>query len=72
MDLLSQDANCPKLDKLRKDIVALLKNKESLIRKEIYLLETEFLDVSLNLLNGKYSLYKKSIIILTRNHSIIY
>ena len=70
-NLLSQDANCPKLDQLRKkDVVALFKNKSFFVTKEISLLETEFLVISLNLLYGKYSPYEKSIILLARNHSI--
>ena len=72
-NLLSQKANCPKLDQLRKkDAVALFKNKSFFVTKEINLLETKFLVISLNLLNGKYSPHKKSIILLTRNHSIKY
>ena len=54
-----QDANGRKPDKQRKNIVALFKDEGLLIPIEINLQETEFLDVSLNPLNGKKSPYKK-------------
>ena len=57
---LMQDANGPKPEKLRKDIAPLFKNEELPTTIEFNLLEIQFVDVFLKLLNGKYSSHKKS------------
>ena len=48
-----------KLDRLRKDVIALFKGEGLSITIDTNLTETDFLDVSLNLENGSYSPYRK-------------
>ena len=54
------DANGPKLDRLRKDIIAIFKSEGPSITIETNLIETDFLDVTCNLHTGKYFPYCKS------------
>ena len=53
------DANGPKLDRLRKDIIAIFKSEGLSITIETNLTETDFLDVTFNLHTGKYFPYRK-------------
>ena len=53
------DANGPKLDRLRKDIIAIFKSEGLSITIEINSIETDFLDVTFNLHTGKYFPYRK-------------
>ena len=46
--------NGPKLDRLRKDIISLFKDEALSITIDTNLIETDSLDVSLNLNTGKY------------------
>ena len=54
-----KDANGPKLDRLRKDIIAIFKSAGLSITIETNLIETDFLDVTFNLHTGKYFPYRK-------------
>ena len=53
------DANGPKLDRLRKYIIAIFKSEGLSITIETNLIETDFLDVTFNLHTGKYFPYRK-------------
>ena len=53
------DANGPKLDRLRKDIIAIFKSEGLPITIETNLIETGFLDVTFNIHTGKYFPYRK-------------
>ena len=48
------NANGPKLDRIRKDIIALFKEEGLSITIETNLIETDFLDVTFNLATKKY------------------
>ena len=48
------NANGPKLDRIRKDIIVLLKEEGLSITIETNLIETDFLDVTFNLATKKY------------------
>ena len=52
-------ANGPKMDKIRKDIIALVKSELLSITINTNLIETDFLDVSFNLEMEKCSPYRK-------------
>ena len=52
-------ANGPKMDRIRKDIIALFKSKGLSITIDTNLLETDFLDVSLNLEMETFLPYRK-------------
>ena len=54
-----QDANGPKLDRLRKKIIAIFQNEELKITTDTNLTTTDFLDVTLDLSTGKYYPYRK-------------
>ena len=47
------------LDKVRKDIISIFKNEGLSITIETNLIETDFLDVTINLLTGKYFPFRK-------------
>ena len=47
------NANGPKLDRIRKDITALIKEESLSVTIETNLLEIDFLDVAFNLATGK-------------------
>ena len=47
------NANGPKLDRIRKDITALIKKESLSVTIETNLLEIDFLDVAFNLATGK-------------------
>ena len=49
----------PVLDKMRKDIISVFKNEGLSITIETNLIETDFLDVTFNLLTGKYFPFRK-------------
>ena len=53
------NANGPKLDKLRKNIIAAFKNELLSITFETNLAKADFLDVTFNLSAGKYYPYNK-------------
>ena len=53
------NANDPKQDRLRKNIIATFKNKGLSITFEINLVETDFLNVTFNLSRRKYYPYNK-------------
>ena len=53
-------ANAPKIDNIRKDVIALLKSEGLFIAINTNLIETDFLDVSFNLEMEKFLPYKKS------------
>ena len=53
-------ANAPKIDKIRKDVIALLKSEGLFVAINTNLIETGFLDVSFNLEMEKFLPYKKS------------
>ena len=53
------NANGPKLDKLRKDIISLFKGEGLSITIDINLIETEFLDVTFNLATNRFFPYRK-------------
>ena len=57
--MVVHEANGPKLDRLRKDIVKIFKDKQLNITIDTNLKITEFLDVTLDLDTGKYYPYKK-------------
>ena len=48
------NANCPKLNRIRKDIIALFKEEGLSITIKTNLIETDFLDVTFNLVIKKY------------------
>ena len=48
------NANCPKLNRIRKDIIALSKEEGLSITIKTNLIETDFLDVTFNLVIKKY------------------
>ena len=52
-------ANGPKVDRLRKDIISLFKDKGLSITIDTNLIEIDFSDVSFNLITGKYFPLKK-------------
>ena len=54
-----KNANGPKLDRLRKDIIAIFKNEGLKILIDTNLTTTDFLDVTLDLKTGKYYPYRK-------------
>ena len=54
------NANGPKLDRIRKDIIALFKEEGLSITIETNLIETDFLDVTFNLATKKYSPFWKA------------
>ena len=54
------NANSPKLDRIRKDIIALFKKEGLSITIETNLIETDFLDVTFNLAANKYFLFRKA------------
>ena len=51
------NANGPKLDRIRKDIITLFKEERLSIPAETNLIETDFLDVTFNLEAKKYFLF---------------
>ena len=51
------NANGPKLDRIRKDIITLFKEERLSIAAETNLIETDFLDVTFNLEAKKYFLF---------------
>ena len=53
-------ANGPKMDRIRKDIIALFKSEGLSITIDTNLIETDFLDVSFNLEMEKFSPYRQS------------
>ena len=54
-----QDANGPKLDRLRKNIIAIFQNEGLKITIDTNLTTTDFLDATLDLSTGKYYPYRK-------------
>ena len=54
-----ENANGPKLDRLRKDIIAIFHNEGLKITNDTNLTTTDFLDVTLDLCTGKYYPYRK-------------
>ena len=54
------NANGPKLDRIRKDIIALFKEEGLSITIETNLIETDFLDVTFNLATKKYFPFRKA------------
>ena len=54
------NANGPKLDRIRKDIIALFKEEGLSITIETNLIETNFLDVTFNLATKKYFPFRKA------------
>ena len=54
------NANGPKLDQIRKDIIPLFKEEGLSITIEINLIETDFLDPSFNLATKKYFPFRKA------------
>ena len=54
------NANGSKLDKVRKDIIALFKEEGLSIAFETNLIETDFLDVTFNLATKKYFPFRKA------------
>ena len=54
------NANSPKLGRIRKDIIALFKKEGLSITIETNLIETDFLDVTFNLATNKYFLFRKA------------
>ena len=53
------NANDPKLDRIRKDIIALFKEKGLSITTKTNLLETDFLDVTFNLATKNIFLFER-------------
>ena len=49
----------PVLERMRKDIISIFKNEVLSITIETNIIETDFLDVTFNLLTGKYFLFRK-------------
>ena len=60
------NANGPKVDRVRKDITALIKKEGLSMTIETNLIETNFLDVSFNLVTGKYFPFRKA------NNTLLY
>ena len=60
------NANGPKLDRIRKDITALIKKEGFSITIEINLIEKDFLDVAFNLATEKYFPFRKA------NNTLLY
>ena len=56
---VTENANGPKLDRLRKDIIAIFHNEGLKITIDTNLTTTDFLDVTLDLCTGKYYPYRK-------------
>ena len=54
-----ENTNGPKLDRLRKDVIAIFYNEGLKIAIDTYLTTTDFLDVTLDLFTGKYFPYRK-------------
>ena len=54
-----KNSNGPMLDRLRKDILAILKNEGLSMTIQTNYIQTDFLDVSLNISTGRYSPYRK-------------
>ena len=54
------NSNCIKLDRIRKDIIALLKEEGLSITIETNLIETDFLDVTFNLVTKNYFPFRKA------------
>ena len=54
------NANAPKLERIRKDIIKLSKDKGLSINIKSNLIETDFLDVTFNLATKKYFPFSKS------------
>ena len=54
------NANGPKLDRIRKDIIALFKEEGLSITIETNLIDTDFLDVTFNLATKKYFPFRKA------------
>ena len=65
------DANGPKLDRLRKDTIAIFKSEGLSITIETNLIETDFLGVTFNLHTGKYFPYPLYINIHSNHPSTI-
>ena len=57
---LAHKANGPKVDRLRKDIISSFKDEGLSIRIDTNLIETDFVNVSLNLNTGKYFAFKET------------
>ena len=57
--LAINDTNGPKLDRIRKNIIATFKSEEQSITIETTIVETDFLNVTFNLSTGKYYPYNK-------------
>ena len=55
-----ENANGPKLDRIRKDIIALFKEGGISVTIEIHFIGTDFLDVSFNLATKKYFPFQKA------------
>ena len=62
------NANGPKLDRIRKDIIALFKEEGLSITTETNLIETDLLDITFNLATKKYFPFRKATV--TTHHSI--
>ena len=60
------NANCPKLNRIRNDIIALLKEEGLSITIKTILIATDFLDVTFNLVIKKYFPFRKA------NNTLIY
>ena len=60
------NANGAKVDRVRKDITALIKKEGLSMTIETNLIETNFLDVSFNLVTGKYFPFRKA------NNTLLY
>ena len=56
---VTHQANGPKMDRIRKDIIGLFKSKGVSITIDANLIETDFLDVSFNLGKEKFFTYRK-------------
>ena len=54
------NANGPKLDRIRKDIIALFKDERLSITVDTNLVVTDFLDVTLDLATGKFFPFRKA------------
>ena len=59
MDEAINNANGPKMDKIRKDVISLFKTEGLSITIETNLIETDFLDVTFNISSKKYWPYRK-------------
>ena len=60
------NANGPKVDRVRKDITALIKKEGLSMTIETNLIETNFVNVSFNLVTGKYFPFRKA------NNTLLY